>query len=96
MVDLDIVSKKYGCPLHMCILKHRFDLAVKLLDSTKRSLNPHITNSNGSNAMHILFANFNFGQEYSEKLAHKLINKNLDINLIDTNELSPIHVAIKK
>jgi hypothetical protein len=26
-VDLDIVSPKYGCPLHLCILKHKFYLA---------------------------------------------------------------------
>ena len=27
-VNLDSVSPKYGCPLHLCILKHKFGLAL--------------------------------------------------------------------
>ncbi len=55
-VNLDIVSPKYGCPLHFSILKHKFELALRMMDECKA--NPHILNPNGSNAMHILFANF--------------------------------------
>ncbi len=59
-VDIDIVSPKYGCVLHLCILKHWFAQAIQILEnkSPKRTWNPHILNPNGSNAMHILFANF--------------------------------------
>lgn len=59
-VDIDIVSPKYGCVLHLCILKHWFAQAIQILENKnpKRTWNPHILNPNGSNAMHILFANF--------------------------------------
>lgn len=57
-INLDIVSPKYGCPLHLCILKHKFGLALQLVEA--RAVDPHILNPNGSNAMHILFANFQF------------------------------------
>lgn len=57
-INMDIVCPKFGCPLHLCILKNKFLLASRLLSVNKA--NPHITNPNGSNAMHILFANFHF------------------------------------
>jgi len=66
-VNMDIVSPKFGCPLHLCILKHKFKLAQKLI--IQNNANPHITNPNGSNAMHILFANFMFDQEFGSLLA---------------------------
>jgi len=53
---MDVTSPKYGCPLHLCILKHKFDLAIKVLE--ENDADPHITNPNGSNAIHILFANY--------------------------------------
>jgi hypothetical protein len=28
IVDIDIMSPKYGCVLHLCILKHWFELAI--------------------------------------------------------------------
>ena len=93
-VDLDIVCPKYGCPLHLCILKHRFELAMSLIE--EKVANPHILNPNGSNVMHILFANFMYNEVEAEKLAMKLIEVKVNINLVDNNGLTPIHVAIKK
>ena len=58
--------------------------------------NPHIINPNGSNAMHILFANFQFDEDNAEALALKLIHNQINLNLIDSNGLTPLHVAIKK
>jgi|LauGreDrversion4_2_1035121.scaffolds.fasta_scaffold90129_2 hypothetical protein len=48
--------------------------------------------------MHILFANFEQGDanNYSEIIADKLIQKRVNINHVDNNGLSPLHVAIKK
>jgi len=94
-VDLDIVSPKYGCPLHLCILKHKFGLGLQLIENKK--VNPGILNPNGSNSMHILFANFQFDATgFSESLGRRLIIKGVDINLVDNNGLTPLHVAIKK
>jgi hypothetical protein len=78
-VDIDIMSPKYGCVLHLCILKHWFDLAVQLLENLtpKRTWNPHILNPNGSNAVHIMFANFQQGEasKMSTLITNKLIQK---------------------
>lgn len=93
-MNLDLVSPKFGCPLHLCILKHKFLLACKLLQTNKA--NPHITNPNGSNALHILFANYQFDTDFAESLGLSLLALRINLNLIDNNGLSPIHVAIKK
>jgi ankyrin repeat protein len=71
-VDLNLSSPKYGCPLHLCILKHKFGQALYLLDVKK--VNPHTLNPNGSNALHILFANFQY-DNHAESLASKLAKK---------------------
>lgn len=94
-VNLDIVAPKYGCPLHLCILKHRFGQALQLIET--KQVNHHVLNPNGSNALHILFANYQFdSQGISESLANKLVRKGINLNLVDANGLTPIHVAIKK
>lgn len=62
-----------------------------------RKVNPHILNPNGSNALHILFANYQFDDQASaEGLALRIIKKNVNLNLVDNNGLTPLHVAIKK
>ena len=93
-LNLDIVSPKYGCPLHLCILKHKFDLASHLI--LDKGANPHILNPNGSNSMHILFANYMFDEVKAKALALNIINKGVNINLMDNNGLTPLLVAIKK
>jgi len=60
-LNLDMVSPKYGCPLHLCILKHKFELAAHMIEA--KGANPHILNPNGSNVMHILFANYMYDEE---------------------------------
>ena len=46
--------------------------------------------------MHILFANFDSDPASATSLGNKLIDLNINLNLIDNNGLSPLHVAIKK
>jgi hypothetical protein len=31
-IDLNLVSPKYGAPLHFSIYRHSFDLALKMID----------------------------------------------------------------
>ena len=59
-LDLNTNTLKFGAPLHMSILKHKFELAIRLLD--EKGVFPHSLNSNGSNAMHVLFANFMYDE----------------------------------
>lgn len=93
-LNLDLVSPKYGCPLHLAILKHKFDLALFMIE--EKNANPHILNPNGSNSLHILFANYMYNENQAEKLAMRIIKEKVNINLVDNNGLTPIHVAIKK
>ena len=59
-----MVSPKYGCPFHLCILKHKFALAFKMIEEgSSLRADPSITNPNGSNAIHIIFANYNFDED---------------------------------
>lgn len=47
-----------------------------MLEADERDLgvvNPHIKNPNGSNSIHILFANFSFDEESAQSLLLKLI-----------------------
>lgn len=93
-IDLNSNAIKYGAPIHMSILKHNFVLALRLIE--EKGVFPHSLNSNGSNAMHVLFANFMSDEDNAKILANALIHKNININLVDTNGLTPLHVAIKK
>ena len=88
------VSPKYGSPLHIAIMKHKYEIANRMLKM--RGVNPNVTNEHGSNPLHILFANFTVGGEASVKLGKNLALMRVNLNLIDGNGLSPIHVAIKR
>ena len=47
--------------------------------------------------MHILFANYQYeATGVAQSLAFRLIKKNINVNLVDNNGLTPLHVAIKK
>lgn len=93
-LDLNVSSPKYGSPLHLSILKHKFSLALTMIE--EKDINTHNVNPNGSNAMHVLFANYMFDEQHAEKLAIKLIKEKVNVNLVDNNGLTPIHVAINK
>ena len=74
-------------------MKFRYDLALDLLDLPE--VNPSMPNMNGSNALHILFANFS-DDPRAEALVIRLIKAGVDVNHLDDNWLAPIHIAIKK
>ena len=35
-VDMNFMSSKYGCPLHLCILKHKFNIALKMIENSNK------------------------------------------------------------
>lgn len=57
---------------------------------------PTVLNTNNSNLLHILFANFNHDLKYASKLADLLIKSKVNLNHIDKDRKSPLLVAIKK
>ena len=57
---------------------------------------PIVLNSNNSNLLHILFANFNHNMKEAPRLADLLIKRRVNLNLVDKDGKSPLLVAIKK
>jgi len=57
---------------------------------------PTVLNSNNSNLLHILFANFSHDLKYAPKLADLLIKRRVNLNLVDKDGKSPLLVSIKK
>lgn len=53
-------------------------------------------NSNNSNLLHILFANYNHNLVHGPLLANLLLDRKVNLNLIDKDGKSPLLVAIKK
>ena len=47
--------------VHLAILKHQFLLAKRMIEDY--GADPHTLNINGSNLVHILFANFHYDPE---------------------------------
>jgi ankyrin repeat protein len=92
--DTELKAQTQNYPLHSAIFKFKFNLAADML--AKYNASPHVVNNYGSNAMHILFANFSSDATNAAILATQLIASGADINLVDTNGFTPLHVAIKK
>ena len=77
------------------MFKHRFDLAFDLI--TKYQADGKQLNSNGASLLHILFANYDKDLKNNERLALLLIETcELDVNLGDNDNKTPLHVAINK
>jgi ankyrin repeat protein len=55
-----------------------------------------ILNLNQSNLLHILFAHFGQNPKHAPQLADLLIARNIDINHVDRDGKSPLHLALKK
>ena len=80
--------------LYWTVFKYQFKLAIELIE--KFGADPTVLNSNNSNLLHILFANFNHDLRHAIELAELLIARKVNLNLIDKDGKSPVLVAIKK
>ena len=88
-------SKQQQHPvLYWTVFKYEFKLAMELIN--EYDADPTVLNSNNSNLLHILFANFNHSLKHAAKLADLLIAKQVNLNLVDKDGKSPVLVAIKK
>ena len=80
--------------LYWAVFKYQFKLAVELIE--EYGADPTVLNSNNSNLLHILFANFSHNLKHAGKLAELLIRHQVNLNLVDKDNKTPILVAIKK
>ena len=80
--------------LYWAVFKYQFKLAIDFIE--KHEADPTVLNSNNSNLLHILFANFSHDLKYAPKLADLLISRKVNLNLVDKDGKSPLLVAIKK
>ena len=80
--------------LYWAVFKYQFKLAMELI--TSHGADPTVLNSNNSNLLHILFANFDHDPQHAPQLAELLILKKVNLNLVDKDGKTPLLVAIKK
>ena len=95
-VDINKCSKKYGHPLHMAIQCQEYKLASKLLKQKNplKQLDINSRNEDGNNALHYLFLNYHQNPQNSKELAKILIKRGINVNQLNKNKLSPLHLAI--
>ena len=76
------------------MFKYQFKLTIELIE--RYGADPAVLNSNNSNLLHILFANFSHDPNHAPRLADLLIEHKVSLNLVDKDGKTPLHVAIKK
>ena len=80
--------------IYWAVFKYQFKLAIEFIQD--HGADPTVLNSNNSNLLHIVFANFKHDVKYASKLATLLIERKVHLNLVDKDHKSPLLVAIKK
>lgn len=94
VLNLNEGSLKYGYPLHLGIKNHDF-LIVREMLKPKHVVNVNAKDTDGNNAMHFLLSHFGYDSQNCSKIAIKLLKKGIEVNILNKQELSPLHVAIK-
>lgn len=98
--DLNACSLRHGYPLHIAILSHKFEIALRMLrisGSGPFSVNASVTSSIGANIIHLVFVKYEKNPELGFKILQQCIKLGtVSLNHIDTLKAAPIHVAIRK
>lgn len=93
------MSQKYGVPLNLAIKNHDLKIARLILASNKHGHNVKFDvnqkDQDSNNAMHLLMAYFGHDSKESAHLALMLLRRGIDLNSLNKNELTPVHIAIK-
>ena len=58
-------------------------------------VNINAKDEEGCNALHYLLSNFNSDPENCGKLMNSLLKKGIEVNLLNKQQMSPIHLAVK-
>lgn len=94
--DLHRANIKHGFPIHMAILSHKFEIALRILTIRNNLVDPHITTSIGANIIHLLFVKYDKDPDTAFKILLECIRMGVDVNHIDDLDAAPIHVALRK
>lgn len=102
--DLNVCSIRHGYPIHIAILSHKFEIALRMLRIAKRgpsvppcAVDATVTSSIGANIVHLVFVKYEKNPVLGFKILLQCANLgNVNLNHIDTLKAAPIHVAIRK
>jgi len=94
--DLKRANVKHDYPIHMAILSHKFEIALRILLMNDDLVDPHITTQIGANIIHLLFVKYDKDPELAFQILLECIRKGVDVNHIDDLKAAPIHVALRK
>ena len=90
------LNSKHGYPLHIAILSHKFEIALRMLRLGPKIVNPKITTQIGANIIHLLFVKYDKDSVLSYQILKECLRLKVDVNHIDDLRASPLHVAIRK
>jgi hypothetical protein len=94
--NLQRANIKHGYPIHMAILSHKFEIALRILNMKHNLIDPHITTSIGANIIHLLFVKYDKDPDIAFKILLECVRLGVDVNLVDDLDAAPIHVALRK
>lgn len=95
--DLRKVHEKHGCPLHVSILSHKFDVALRMLRLGPLVVDPHmLTTTVQANILHLLFVKFDKDEETATEILSECVKLGVNVNHVDSLEAAPIHLALRK
>ena len=116
--NLNKSCHKNGFPIHIAVLGHKFDVALRMLHLSKEDVpqlmdmevndgietfdnvdvNVSVVNAIGAHILHLLMVKFEKDFKMTKKLLYQIVKMRdiIDINLIDSLQACPLHVAMRK
>lgn len=82
-----------GSPLHIAVVKHKIEIVSKMI---KMGADVNVRDSEGNTPLHQLISIYSKNEIDSFKIMKLLLENNVDPNAINSNDLTPFLLAIKK
>lgn len=94
--NLMMIHEKHGFPLHIAVLSHKLDVALRMLRLGPPAIDPHVLTSIGANVVHLLFVKYEKDAVTGFEILKECLKLGLDVNHVDTLKAAPLHVALRK
>lgn len=91
-VDLNIGAGNLGSPLHIAVVNHKLELVTKMVEL---GADVNKVDSEGNSPLHQLMSIYSKHETTSYKIMKILITNQADPNLLNSQKLSPLLLAIK-